>query len=171
MVKIKITKPGNTVAVDFEEAEAEEMFKGIAATLLGMKTVEEQGRKVSLPENAPAQVAAEDRPAPILTPVKEVDQKEIHRHRGFFYIKCEHCGSERAYCVKQPSEYSICTKCGSRTYFTEPLKPLFTICECGKKSRYLTNMTDEMFDINCINCKAPVAVQYNQKRKCYEPIR
>lgn len=168
MVKIKITKPGNTVAVDFEEAEAEEMFKGIAATLLGMD-MRDQAEK-AIPEVAPAQVAAEDRPVPVPA-AEEPEKKETCRHSGFLYIKCENCGSERAYCVKQPSEYSICTKCGSRTYFTEPLKPLFTICECGKKSRYLTNMTDEMFDINCINCKAPVAVQYNQKRKCYEPIR
>lgn len=168
MVKIKITKPGNTVAVDFEEAEAEEMFKGIAATLLGMKALEDQGRKVSLPENAPAQVTAEDR----LVEVEEtVEEKEMHRHSGFLYIKCENCGSERAYCSRQSSDYSICTKCGNRTHFTEPLKPLLLVCECGQKSRYLTNMTDEVFDINCINCKAPVAVQYNQKRKCYEPIR
>lgn len=179
MIKIKIMKPGSTVVVDYEEAEADKMFKGIAATLLGLngKTPGEErkreGREHPVPENAPAQVAAEDRPAPVQMKahVKEPERKEKHLHGGFLYIKCEHCGNERAYCQKQSSEYSICTKCGSRTYFGETLRQLYLTCECGQKSRYHTNMTEEMFDINCISCGSPVAVKYNQKRNCYETIK
>lgn len=118
---------------------------------------------VKTPEIAPEQVVAEDSENSYLG--------ERHLHSGFLYIKCGHCGSECAYCQKQPSEYSICKKCGSRTYFTEPLKQILVSCECGQRSRYLTNMTDDMFDIQCIDCGSPVAVKYNQKTKCYETIR
>ena len=31
-------------------------------------------------------------------------------------------------------------------------------------------VTDEILDVNCINCGAPVAVQYNAKKKLYETI-
>ena len=115
------------------------------------------------PEIAPAQTEAED--------AGSSGHKNSDAHSGFLYIKCEHCGSERAYCQKAPSEYSICKRCGSRTYFTEPLKQILVSCECGQRSRYLTNMTDDMFDIQCIDCGSPVAVKYNQKTKCYETIR
>lgn len=180
-MKIKIMKPGAAVTMEFEEMEAEEMFKDIAARMIGIerRSGEVEGTvpaKSPRPEEykitsspikitgiAPAQTAAEE--------VKAPDPGQGDRHSGFLYIKCEHCGNERAYCQKAPSGYSICTKCGSRTYFTDPLKQILVSCECGQRSRYLTNMTADMFDINCVNCKAPVAVKYNHKRGRYETIR
>ena len=35
----------------------------------------------------------------------------------------------------------------------------------------MTNMTDTAFDINCLDCGAPVAVQWNEKKGLYETIR
>lgn len=175
MVKIKIMKPGAAVAVDCDEMKAEEVFKDITAKLLGidkaggavlLKSAKAEEHKTSSPVKAigvaPAQTAAEDGLS---------DHKNSDAHSGFLYIKCEHCKAERAYCQKIPSEYSICKRCGSRTYFTVLLKQILVSCECGQRSRYLTNMTDDMFDIQCIDCGSPVAVKYNQKTKCYETIR
>lgn len=180
-MKIKIMKPGAAVTAEYEEAEAEEMFRDITAKMLGIERKSEkaggavplksakpeENKTVSSPVKtmgvAPAQVAAED--------PGSSDHKSSGLHSGFLYIKCGHCGAERAYCQKTRSEYSICKKCGSRTYFTEPLKQILITCECGQRSRYLTNMTEEMFDIQCIECGSPVAVKYNQKTKRYETIR
>ncbi len=172
-MKIKIMKPGATVTVDYEEGEAEEMFKNITLKMLGIdnkKKLEKVGGKI--PSNL--SVAKEPEVVPVQTAAEDTDISTLgrgDRHSGFLYIKCEHCGSERAYCQKTQSEYSICTKCGSRTYFTEPLRQILVNCECGQKSRYLTNMTCDMFDIQCINCGYPVAVKYNQNSKRYETIR
>lgn len=176
MVKIKIMKPGAAVAVDYDEMKAEEVFKDITAKLLGidkaggavlLKSAKAEEHKTSSPVKAIgvalAQTEAED--------AGSSGHKNSDAHSGFLYIKCEYCGTERAYCQKAPSEYSICKRCGSRTYFTEPLKQILVSCECGQRSRYLTNMTDDMFDIQCIDCGSPVAVKYNQKTKCYETIR
>lgn len=176
MVKIKIMKPGAAVTVDYDEMEAEEVFKDITAKLLGinkaggavlLKSAKTEEHKTSSPVKAigvaMAQTEAED--------TGSLDHKSSDAHSGFLYIKCVHCGAERAYCQKAPSEYSICKRCGSRTYFTEPLKQILVSCECGQRSRYLTNMTDDMFDIQCIDCGSPIAVKYNQKTKRYETIR
>lgn len=64
-----------------------------------------------------------------------------------------------------------CEKCGHKEPFKEPLKLAWVHCECGRMSKYLTNRTEEMFDINCINCGTPVAVKYNAKKGIYETIK
>lgn len=184
MVKIKIARPGAAVAVDYEEAEAEELFKDLTAKLLGIKRSDAQSVSREYPAPITTSQVAENKAAPSPAKVSKIapaqkaaenvglsDHKNSGPHSGFLYIKCGHCGSERAYCQKAPTKYSVCTKCGSRTYFADSLKQIFVSCECGQKSRYLTNMSDDMFDIQCVNCKAPVAVKYNQKMNCYETIR
>ncbi len=55
--------------------------------------------------------------------------------------------------------------------FEEELKPLYVNCECGKSYRYMTNMKEQMFDIECLNCGNPVAVKRNEKKQEYETIR
>lgn len=64
-----------------------------------------------------------------------------------------------------------CEKCGCKEPFKEPLKQVWVYCECGNRSKYLTNRTEEMFDISCINCGTPVAVKYNEKKGIYETIK
>lgn len=43
-------------------------------------------------------------------------------------------------------------------------------CECGKRARYMTNVTEWGFDLACVVCGAPVAVEYrpgiNQYQTC-----
>ena len=63
-----------------------------------------------------------------------------------------------------------CFKCGADIPFTEELLPLHVNCECGHHFKYMTNMKEKMFDINCIECGNPVAVRYNDKRNSYETI-
>ena len=34
----------------------------------------------------------------------------------------------------------------------------------------MTNLKENMFDINCFNCGNPVAVSWNEKKKIYDTI-
>lgn len=91
-------------------------------------------------------------------------------YSGFLYLECPHCGKRRAFCSRYPLKYYKCDDCGEETELHD-LAQIILNCECGKYAYYLTNVTDEVFDVNCINCGAPVAVQYNSKKKLYETIR
>ena len=61
--------------------------------------------------------------------------------------------------------------CGCNKEFTEPLIPMYVNCECGGRFRYMTNKKEEMFDMTCIECGAPVPMRYNGKKNCYETIK
>lgn len=91
-------------------------------------------------------------------------------YKGFLYLECPHCGKRRAFCSGYPLKYYKCDDCGEETELHD-LARMYLNCECGKNSAYLTNVTDEVFDVECIECGAPVAVQYNAKKKLYETIR
>ncbi|WP_367567775.1 hypothetical protein [Lacrimispora sp.] len=91
-------------------------------------------------------------------------------YKGFLYIKCRKCGKERAYCSKISITQHHCT-CGAVTPFVEPLRVMYVMCECGHKTcRYKTNMTGKMFDVPCIKCQAPVAVEWDAKRQQYKTV-
>ena len=49
--------------------------------------------------------------------------------------------------------------------------PLYMKCECGRQARYLTNMTETEFDVDCYDCGAPVAVEWNEKKWMYETMK
>lgn len=93
------------------------------------------------------------------------------KYRGFMYIKCCKCGKEEGFMPRQGREYYRCDSCGSNTEFKKPLVPMYVNCECGSRFKYMTNMEGKRFDINCFDCGAPVAVEWNEKRKQYETIR
>ena len=91
-------------------------------------------------------------------------------YKGFLYIKCQHCGEIKSFCSKKSIKSYRCSECGTET----PLKNLSHLwlnCECGKASHYFTNMTEFAFDVNCIECGAPVAVKWNSRKKLYDTIR
>ena len=48
---------------------------------------------------------------------------------------------------------------------------LYMKCECGRQARYLTNMTETEFDVDCYDCGAPVAVAWNEKKWIYETMK
>ena len=91
-------------------------------------------------------------------------------YKGFLYIKCQHCGEIKSFCSKKSIKSYRCSECGTET----PLKNLSHLwlnCECGRTSHYFTNMTEFAFDVNCIECGAPVAVKWNSRKKLYDTIR
>lgn len=89
-------------------------------------------------------------------------------YKGFLYLECPHCGKRRAFCSRSRIQEYKCD-CGEKTELHD-LAHISLKCECGSNAYYLTNVTDEIFDVNCINCGAPIAVQYNAKKKLYETI-
>lgn len=93
------------------------------------------------------------------------------KYRGFMYVKCSECGSIKGFYSKKELDHYHCDNCGARTDFENPLVLLWVNCECGERFRYWTNMTDPAFDVNCLNCGAPVAVQWNEHKGLYETIR
>ena len=96
--------------------------------------------------------------------------QESRGYTGFLHIRCEHCGKTKTFCAKHQLSYYGCKECGKKTDLKD-LKRAFINCECGGMTRYLTNETAELIELNCINCGMPVALKYNAKKKLYETIR
>lgn len=90
-------------------------------------------------------------------------------YKGFMIIKCDKCGMVKSFCSRQPITHCICD-CGNHTELNK-LKRLYVNCECGMNSKYLTNMTEQLFDAECIECGYPVTVQWNQKKYVYTTVR
>ena len=78
---------------------------------------------------------------------------------GYLYMKCPACGKTRGFCAKTRLNHYRC-ECGAVTRM-ERMVPLYMKCECGRQARYLTNMTETEFDVDCYDCGAPVTVSWN----------
>lgn len=61
--------------------------------------------------------------------------------------------------------------CGEDTLFEEELKPLYADCECGNHYKYMTNMDEEIFDMECMQCGNPIPIKRNERKKIFETIR
>lgn len=94
------------------------------------------------------------------------DRYDEEGYKGFLIVKCEHCGEEKGYCSKVPLRYHKC-QCGESTKLTG-LRKVFIRCECGSSYKYQTNITDDHFTFNCLNCGSPVELQYNSKKNVYQ---
>ena len=92
-------------------------------------------------------------------------------YKGFIYWKCKKCGAIRGFCLKKESKDIHCMNCGDDSLFGEPLKPIYADCECGQHFKYMTNMDEEMFDMDCIDCGAPIPIKWNDHDKCYQTIK
>ena len=97
-------------------------------------------------------------------------QQEDEGYTGFLHIKCRECGETVSYCAKKPTREYICRSCGKRIELKE-LVYLNVDCECGRHSLYRTNRLEKEFDIECINCGNPVAVEWNKKKNLYQTIK
>lgn len=91
-------------------------------------------------------------------------------YKGFLHIVCPECGESASFCAKSPITERTCRKCGHNIHLEE-LVDVDMNCECGKKSRYKTNSKEQMLEINCIECGAPVAMSWNEKKKTYQTIK
>lgn len=118
--------------------------------------------------------AAEQKPKPAPAPKPAAKRQLLLSDcklpvSGFLHLRCPSCGSIRTFCAKQPISAYICRACDA----TSPLSSLTRvrqICECGKASTYRTNLDEWYFDLPCIQCKSPVAMEYHPKKNCYETI-
>lgn len=87
-------------------------------------------------------------------------------YTGFLFIKCGHCGAERAFFARNATSSYRCRECGERTALGE-LVPVDAICKCGNRVRYKTNAREWAVDIPCLRCESPVAVEYIERLKRY----
>lgn len=186
-MKVRVSMPGAYTAIEFEEDQGYEAFRKINEMLVRMRTNSSVAKR-SQEDSADAELENQD-PAQVLKgetlffkadSVPEVEEHGIEtaappsaglKYKGFLYLKCPECGEVHGFCTKEYLTYYKCRSCGHRMVFEVPLVRLWINCECGKQYRYMTNMTDPMFDVNCLGCGAPVAVQWNEKKGIYEPMR
>lgn len=168
---ITIATPNRRLVIKTDDQESEELFNRIALQLLG---IDQQADSVSADTTDCMPVV----PAELPEEAPETEHHSGHStqspeqeagYSGFLYVECEHCETARGLCVRDKLSYYKCGKCGGKTELKDMVK-LYLNCECGNHSTYLTNLTDEAFDVNCVNCGAPVPVKYNAKKKCYQTI-
>ncbi len=196
-MKVRVSIPGASMVMDLPDEKAMNIFRKTTEILCsaGAQAVRDMAAEpvtvevgaADFPETVPETAAAgedistremETEPEPAEDTVDEthdilpsggVNQKI--KYKGFMHMKCPKCGEVRSFCMKKPADHYHCAACGCRTEFTEPLVPLWVNCECGAQYKYWTNMDEPVFDINCFECGNPVAVQWNDKKKLYAPIK
>ena len=88
--------------------------------------------------------------------------------RGFLYIKCDACGDERGFYVKNPLRHSQC-KCGANTELRD-LLPVWASCKCGKTFKYRTNIRDRSFTMKCLDCGAPIDMTMNSRETAFVTV-
>lgn len=93
---------------------------------------------------------------------------EPEEYKGFLLIKCEHCGKIKGFCAKTPIRDFSC-ECGGKTELHD-LKMAYLHCKCGSNWKYKTNVTEEKFEYNCLNCGSPVDMELNSRRNTYVTI-
>lgn len=88
---------------------------------------------------------------------------------GYLYIRCEKCGKEFGYSAKSPKFSHQCKSCGWFTKLKD-LHPMHTVCKCGKRSTYKTNINDPVFSLDCFVCGAPIDVAMTMRGQRYTTI-
>lgn len=179
-MKVRISMPNAYMAVEFEEEKALEVFRKLNESMLSLKgktgkitaselktgtAVQEERKKSFNAVTADSDIETER-----IEETPEID-KECFKYRGFLHIKCAECGAVRGFCTKSEISGADCRECGHVTEYTEPLSPVQVKCECGAAYRYMTNIKDDIFDINCLTCGSPVAVRWNEKRQLFDTVR
>ena len=156
---ITIATSNRRLVLKTDDYESETLFNRIALELLGVDQQTE----------TPVGLLEEDQETERHSDHSVKCPEKENGYSGFLYVECEHCDTVRGFCAKDKLSYYKCGQCGEKTGLTDMVR-LYLDCECGKRSVYWTNLTDEAFDVNCIACGTPVAVKYNAKKKCYETI-
>lgn len=181
-MKIRVTMPGAYTAVELDDSRCLKAFQKLNETLMVIAKEEHQKKQENIDVEAvekpvkESEKAVEPEDKEPVTEESEVEDAAVDQnlliltgYKGFLYIKCQKCGEIKGYCTKYPLKYHQCA-CGAKTELVD-LVPLYISCECGRKFKYQTNMTEKQFDIECLDCGAPVAVHWNEKKKLYEAIR
>lgn len=185
---ITIATKDRRFTLKLDDDKSEEMFNNIVTKILTgggtapgpvmeRKEPDRKWKKILLVPQQPEQEE------PDLTAGQSEEENDVRRvatqelapsekpkgYKGFLYLECPHCGKRKAFCSRYRIKEYKCD-CGEETALHD-LAQMFLNCECGRNSVYMTNVTDEILDVNCIDCGMPVAVQYNSKKKLYETIR
>lgn len=137
------------------------------------------------PDPAPEKPEPTKRPAPPRRPAaprvstsraqwpadtgKDEEPTGPKKYTGFLYIRCQKCGQERSFCAKTPISSCYCRECGGKTELKN-MRQVKIWCECGSAYRYHTNIQDAAFDMPCLNCEAPVALEWNENKNRYQPM-
>lgn len=171
-MKVRISIPGLYTAMELDEEKAFRAFRKLNEVLLSqIKALEDKTAEAKT--EAPEIVEPERNWESILEEKeRDIETKDPIRttYKGFIYARCPECGTVRGFCMKKVADHYHCDSCGTRTVFEKPLVPLRVNCECGARFKYLTNLTESAFDIPCLECGAPVAVEWNEKKQLYETI-
>ena len=163
-MKVRILTTGRQVSLDIEnQAVAEAVFSRLTITLL---EIMEGYEKKTADEDWKRKEALE-----MFLENREEEETSGLTYKGFLYIKCPECGTAKGFNSRNGLSGYRCSECGAYTPFTEALKELYVNCECGDRFKYMTNMEEPLFDIQCLNCGNPVAVKWNDKRERYETMR
>lgn len=163
-MKIRISMPGRSLSVEVEDNHAISVFNRVALQMLGASKLPDI-KPISGNESAPQKMEVPKKDTYI------VEDSQLHRYKGFLYLKCPSCGKIKGFCSKEEIKGYHCFDCGADNPFEEELVPLWVNCECGKSFKYMTNLKEESFDIECIDCGNPVAIKWNEKKGIYEPMR
>ena len=142
--------------------DGEKYFDAIMKMMLEERTVPSVG--VAAPERKPEPIQKEAE----IVPEKPVGERE-EGYKGFMHITCSRCGRTKTFHAKEKMTVYRCCDCGKETELKD-MRRAYTSCECGQDSYYLTNSKQDLIDIPCVNCGAPVTVEWNRFEEKYETI-
>lgn len=184
--KVKISTGRINIEVAMESSEQADWHATQLASMLFQALEEEQEEVTTEPEETMPEEQKKEQedelPEELPEESFEIDENirggvetenapdEKKKVKGFVYIKCIHCGAISGRCLKNQADHFTCPECGKETELDD-LRELSVNCECGKRFFYQTNLKMKMFDINCLECGAPVAVFWNDKKEKYETMR
>lgn len=97
-------------------------------------------------------------------------QDACKSYKGFLLLRCPKCGEVKAFCSKKEMKGYHCFDCGEDMPFLEPLRTAWVRCKCGMHYSYKTNLDNDYIEANCVNCGAPVTMNWNERRKNYETM-
>ncbi len=158
-MKLTLQTEGKRLTVDMEKAHCESLFNRLSLQMLGLNHLSTKKLEIDQSQERPKEKAYEP-----------IDDEKLHKYKGFFYLKCPDCGNIKAFCYKKDMKGFHCFECGADVPFTDELRRLWVNCQCGRRFRYWTNQTEEIFDVNCPDCGNPVAVSWNEKKGVYQTI-
>ena len=157
--EVVITRPDKKSSLDTYD----DVFEHIRSAIKAEQRIEiESGQEDD--EDLPEEPAEEN------APPQEPDMTDKTKgYKGFLMIRCKGCGHTRAFYSKYELNLYKCQECGEKTIL-EDLRLLWANCECGQRAHYYTNVDDPVTEVNCLVCGAPVAADWNPKKKCYQTI-
>ena len=159
-MKLTVSTETQSFSVDLPDAECEARFQKLARILMSADGIPDE---VKTPTLTPAA-------RPRQTAVDAIRRAVPGPYTGFMYIECPSCGERRGFNAKAEMNNYHCVACRSTCELPPALTPLYVVCECGRRFRYLTNIDDMMFDITCLSCGSPVAIMFNNNTGVFESV-